>query len=93
MCVQIDDSDGRGVRNDDLDGFDPYMPRPTTTFSGHEGSRWTVELFLDGTSVREDSEAELRHLKLISENIARSTEALYGSTSGSKAGSLTTPNR
>ena len=52
-----------------------------------------VELLLDGTSVRDDSEVELRHLKLISENIARSGAALYESRSGSNVGSLAIPKR
>ena len=93
VCVRIDDSEGRGLRNDDLGACGAYIPRPNTAFSGHEGSKWTVEPLLDGASVREDNDVELRHVKAISENVVRSTEALYGSMSGRSGDSLVMPKR
>lgn len=41
----------------------------------------------------EDNDLDERHLNDISENMARSTDALYGSMSGSRVGSLVMPKR
>ena len=74
-CDRMDDNDGRGARNEAVDDFGVYMPRPTA-FSGRAGRSAVVESLKEGTSVYDDNEVEDRHLNDISENIGRCKEAL-----------------
>lgn len=92
MCERIERNDGRGARKEGAVCLEVYMPRPTLRSGFDEGSRAVIES-CDGTSVRDESEVEDRHLNDISENAGRSMEDLYGSMKGSSVGSLTTPKR
>ena len=68
------------------------MPRPKD-FSGVLGNNAGIESLSDGTRVRDDIEADERHLKDISENIGRLIDVLYGNIKGSSDCSLVAPKR
>lgn len=68
-CDRIEDSDGRGPRNEGIDDLGAYMPSPTAVFSGSFGNKLVIDSPYIGTSVLDDNVVEDRHLKDISENI------------------------
>jgi hypothetical protein len=74
------------------DAFGAYIPRPTTS-SGSFGKSVVDEESKDGTRVCDDKDVEERHLKDMSENLGRCSEALYGNIRSSKFGSLVTPSK
>ncbi len=67
------------------------MPRPTTSF-GFGGSSVILESIYDGTRVREESDVDDRHLKDISEYIAR-FKPFRGRMNGNRAGDSFTPSK